>query len=86
MRSSRARALAAMVSCELTALPDGVTVAGLKEQVSPAGKPEQAKLTGELNPISGVTISVTTPLPPASTVSVFGDALNVKVGEVRLMV
>lgn len=74
-----------MVSCELTALPDGVTVAGLKEQVTPEGKPEQAKLTVELKPFCGVAVTIDVPLPPASTVSAFGDAANVKLGGGRLM-
>lgn len=73
------------MSCELTALPEGVTVGGLKEQVTPEGKPEQAELTVELKPFSGVTVTVAVPLPPAYTVSAFGDRFNVKVGEVRLM-
>jgi hypothetical protein len=32
------------------AVPDGVRVVGLKEQIDPEGKPEQAKLTAELKP------------------------------------
>jgi hypothetical protein len=63
LRSSCACALALSVSCAVIAPPDGVTVGGLKEQVAPRGRPEQAKLTGALNPMSGVTVTVTTPLP-----------------------
>ena len=75
-----------MVSCELIALPDGVTVAGLKEQVTPEGKPEQAKLTAELKPFIGVTVTIEVPLPLAFTVNTFGDAASVKLGGGRLMV
>jgi hypothetical protein len=45
----------------LAAAPEGVTVAGEKEHVDPEGNPEQAKLTEELKPFSGVTVSVTVP-------------------------
>ena len=45
----------------------GVTVAGAKEHVAPAGSPEHAKLTGESNPFFGVTVSVTAHWPPEST-------------------
>jgi hypothetical protein len=42
--------LAEIVSWVVAAVPDGVTVAGAKEHVTPIGNPEHAKLTGELNP------------------------------------
>jgi hypothetical protein len=38
--------------------PDGTTIDGLKLQMTPAGKPEQAKVTGELKPLLGVTFRV----------------------------
>ena len=42
----------------------GVTVAGLKLQLAPAGKPEQVKLTAWLNPFAGVMLTnVVTELP-----------------------
>src|SRR5271165_6148573 len=41
-RAFDADALAEMVSCVVAALPEGVTVDGLNEQVAPAGRPEQA--------------------------------------------
>src|SRR5580704_14417492 len=49
------------VSWVVTAAPEGVTWGGLKAQVAPAGRPEQLKLTAELNPPCGVTVSVTVP-------------------------
>jgi hypothetical protein len=38
--------------------PAGVTVAGLKLQETPDGRPEQAKLTVLLKPLTGVTVAV----------------------------
>ena len=49
------------VSWVVIAVPEGVTWDGLKAQVAPAGRPEQVKLTAELNPPCGVTVSVTVP-------------------------
>jgi hypothetical protein len=37
---------------------------GLKEQVTPAGRPEQLKLTGELKPFTGVTVRTIVPWVP----------------------
>ena len=56
----------------------GVTAVGLKEHVTPAGRPEQAKLTAELKPYSGVTVSETVPDAPGWTVREEGEAPNVK--------
>jgi hypothetical protein len=50
--------LAAMVSWVEAALPDGVTCCGLKLHVAPAGRPLHAKVTAELNPLAGVTVTV----------------------------
>jgi hypothetical protein len=69
-----------MVSSVVAAAPEGVTVDGAKEHVAPAGNPEHAKLTGESNPFSGVTISITVPWPPESTVSEAAEAPSVKLG------
>lgn len=49
------------VSFVVMAAPAGVTWGGSKAQVAPAGRPEQLKLTVELNPPCGVTVSVTVP-------------------------
>lgn len=48
------RAVVAIVSVVLVALPLGVNVGGLKEQLEAAGSPEQAKLIVPLNPPCGV--------------------------------
>lgn len=40
---------------------------GLKAQVAPVGRPEQLKVTGCLNPFSGVTVRVIEPVAPAVT-------------------
>lgn len=50
-----------MVSCELTALPLGVTLEGEKTQVASEGNPEHAKVTAWLKPFFGVTVKVTNP-------------------------
>src|SRR6185437_9532018 len=47
-------AVVVIVSVVLVALPLGVNVAGLKEQLDLAGNPEQAKLIVPLNPPCGV--------------------------------
>ena len=39
----------------------GVTEVGLKEQLAPAGNPEQANVTAELKPFCDVMVSVTVP-------------------------
>jgi hypothetical protein len=49
------------VSWVVMAPPEVVTCGGLKVQVAPVGRPEQLKLTVELNPPCGVTVSVTVP-------------------------
>lgn len=50
-----------IVSWVVMAAPEGVTWEGLKPQVAPAGRPEQLKLTVELNSPCGVRVSVTVP-------------------------
>lgn len=72
--------LVEIVSTVVAAAPEGVTVVGLKEQVAPAGNPEQAKLTAELKPYWGVTESVTVPEAPDLTVKEEGETPNVKFG------
>jgi hypothetical protein len=70
--------LVEIVSAAVAAAPEGVTVVGLKEQAAPAGSPEQAKLTAELKPYSGVIVSETVPDAPDWTVNEEGEAPNVK--------
>lgn len=47
-----------------TAEPEGVAVDGEKPHVTPAGRPEQLKVTAELNPLEGVSVRVAVPLLP----------------------
>jgi hypothetical protein len=68
------------------AAPGGVTVAGEKLHEAPVGRPEQAKVTAELKPYSGVTEIVAVPLCPAVTVNDAGEAATEKSGAGRLMV
>ncbi len=42
----------------LTGAPLGVTLAGVKVQVTPEGNPEQPRLIGSLNPPAGVSVIV----------------------------
>ena len=59
---------------ELAVLP------GLKDAVTPLGKPEADRLTLLLKPFCGVTVMVLTPAPPCAMVKVFGDAESAKFG------
>ena len=47
-----------IVTVLMTGAPLGVTFAGLKLQVVPAGNPEQLRLIGRLNPFSGIKVTV----------------------------
>jgi hypothetical protein len=58
----------------------GVTVAGKKPHVAPAGNPEQANETAESNPLVVVTKTVVLPLDPPVTVREEGDAAMEKFG------
>jgi len=77
-REAAACELVEIVSTVVAATPEGVMVVGLKEQVPPTGNPEQAKLTTELKPYFGVTVSVTVPDAPDLTVREEDEAPNVK--------
>jgi hypothetical protein len=57
-----------------------VVLGGLKEAVTPAGKPEADKLTLLLKPFCGVTETVLVPLAPCMIDKVFGEAERVKLG------
>jgi hypothetical protein len=48
----------AKLTVVVTTAPAGLTVGRLKEQLTPAGRPEQAKLTAALKPFAGVTETV----------------------------
>lgn len=69
---------AEIVTAVVAAAPEGVTVVGLNEQVVPVGSPEQAKLTVELNPYCGVTVSVAVPEVLELIVSELGETPRVK--------
>lgn len=55
-----------------------VVVVGLKEAVTPRGKPDADKLTAPLNPVSGLTVMLLVPVAPWTMVKVLGDAESVK--------
>jgi hypothetical protein len=59
-----ADALAVIVSVSVTALLEGESVVGAKEQLAPPGRREQAKLTAALKPYWGVTVRVIVPELP----------------------
>ena len=80
LRATAPSVCAPIVNVVVTALPAGVTVAGLNEHEAPAGSPLQANETAALNPLSGVTVSVTVPCPPELIVSEPGEAPSVNVG------
>lgn len=55
-------------------------LAGLKDAVTPFGKPDIDKLTVPAKPFSGVTVIVLVPLVPCLSVMVFGEAEIEKLG------
>jgi len=57
-----------------------VVLAGLKEAVTPFGKPEADKLTELLKPFSAFTVIVLVTVLPRPTLNVFGDAERPKSG------
>lgn len=57
-----------------------VVLAGLKEAVTPFGKPEADKLTELLKPFSAFTVIVLVTVLPRPTLNVFGAAERLKSG------
>jgi hypothetical protein len=55
-----------------------VVLLGLKDAVTPPGRPVAVKLTLPLKPFCGVTVMVLVPLAPCATDTVLGDAESVK--------
>jgi hypothetical protein len=55
-----------------------VALAGLKEAVTPLGRPEADKLTLPLKPFCGVMVTVLVPFAPCIIVRLLGDAESVK--------
>jgi len=58
LRCLRARDPTEIVSCEVAAEPEGVTVSGANEHDAADGSPLQARFTAELNPFCGETVTV----------------------------
>src|SRR5262245_18847754 len=54
-----------------------VVLVGLKDAVTPLGKPDADKLTLPLKPFCGVTVVVLVPLAPCVMVKLFGHAERV---------
>jgi len=50
---------------------------GLKDAVTPLGRPDADKLTLPVKPFCGVTVMVLAPLAPCTIVKLFGDAERV---------
>ena len=61
-------------------VPVLVALTGLKEGVTPLGRPEADKLTLPLKPFSGVIETVLVPLAPCGTVTLPGEAKSRKLG------
>lgn len=57
------------------------TLVGLKEQVAPAGNPEQLKVTVPVKPLLGVRVIVVVVLAPAATLAGFNAAAERLKGE-----
>lgn len=57
-----------------------VVLPGLKEAVTPLGRPEADRLTLPVNPFTGLTVIVLLPLPPCVTETLVGDAESEKFG------
>jgi hypothetical protein len=53
---------------------------GLKDAVTPLGKPDAERVTLPLNPFSGVMVTVLVPLLPCVMVTLFGEGESVKFG------
>jgi hypothetical protein len=51
-----------------------VVLLGLKEAVTPLGRPEADKLTLPLKPFCGMTVIVLVPMVPCTTLMLAGDA------------
>jgi len=64
-------AVALAVSVKVLVL---VGLLGLKEAVTPLGRPEADKLTLPVKPFCGVTVIVLVPMAPCATLTLAGDA------------
>jgi hypothetical protein len=70
-------AVALAVSVNVLVLVVLVVLLGLKEAVTPLGRPEADKLTLPVKPFCGVTVIVLVPLLPCTRVTPFGKAESV---------
>ena len=70
---------AAMLADSVRVLVPMVAV-GLKDAVTPLGKPGADRLTLLLKPPDGVTLIMLVPLEPFATVRLLGDAIRLKSG------
>ena len=61
-------------------LPGALTVFGLKLAVTPFGKPETEKLTGELKPPSTAVVSLNVPLAVPLTVTLLTLGVSINPG------
>jgi hypothetical protein len=75
-----------MVTVEVTGPLEGVTLAGLKEQVEYAGSPEQERVVAELKPLEGVMVMTAVVEPPGATVAEGGFAATAKPAAGAVMV
>src|SRR5713226_207358 len=57
-----------------------IVLLGLKDALTPLGRPEADRLTVPLNPFCGVTVIVLVPLAPCVMVKLLGEADSTKVG------
>jgi hypothetical protein len=76
--AAEAAAVVLTVRVVETGDPLGVTVAGENVQFEAAGNPLQAKLTGELMPLTGLIVMVNVAVWPALMVALEGEAAMVK--------
>jgi hypothetical protein len=75
-------AVVVIVITIVAAPPAGVTDAGAKSQVDSTGSPEQANVTGALNPPVGVIFTMYVAGCPADTVAIAGVPATIKVADV----
>jgi len=71
--------VAVLLAASVRAL-EPVVLLGLKEAVTPLGRPEADKETLLLKPFAGVMVIVLLPLEPRVTVTLLGEAESVKLG------
>jgi len=67
-----------MLRVLVAGLEFGETEAGLNVQLAPDGRPEQASVTGLLNPFNALIVMLEFTEPPAFTVALLGEALMLK--------